>query len=1217
MASAMSVGTVYGLFEVRERVTQIMPRVVRELQQAGTAMTGLGRESILASNGLGRVPPAANDAGNAMSRLASSAGGLKTALASAAGAFAGFLSAHAVLGAVRSVMDKVGGAAIGMNATLETTTLQFTTLMGSADAARAHVQSLFEFAKKTPFETGPIIEASRMLQTFGGAALNTQSTLTLLGDAAAAVNAPINDLGFWVGRLYSNLKGGQPFGEAAMRLQELAVLSPQARQQMEALQKSGADASKVFGVFEQDLKRFTGAMEAQASTWQGVTSTFSDTVNILIGTAFAPLFEAIRDGLRQLNEVLGSDGVAKAVEDFAQTLSQELRAGFLSAGGGAVMFANSLISVLHVVDLAQTAFRALQVVSNRTFEAILNVGRLVVDLALKSVALQRAVNPSAWLFDGWETAARTAQELSAVLEGMAQGFRDHSADAVASSVRWGNSLSHLQARIAGFAKELTSAAQTGAAAVGAAGAGAITAAGAGVRAVGTVAAAVREQLASVAVAIEKAQQAADLRDAKMAMSEFGGELAAVARRFDTVADFATAAAQRIQNVFPREWALQLMNPFGKALSDAQTKGLDLLGTLRNIARAFGDLAAVASGSMSTVLRLLGTAATSASLVGESVGAIKSGWSALKGADGITKSLTKGLASMTAGILGAAAAALQLGAALWDALTKSRAEQTMERIGRDLGLTVTESFAQSIEDRAKQLFGGNRQAARIFSLKGMIDAGGGLTADNFGALIGEFRDLFSMVETGAFTAAQGIQVLDENFKTFADFVTKGGSLARKELLEIIRLSRDMGLNSEAVNAFVNDQLRTALDGFTAFADARSSVVKDLAEARTALDELVKDKAPAAEIEAARRKVTELSQALTALPITAEGALGIGASLAAMFSEGLRQGRPIVDLLREIGPVAEQYAEHFAMAGVTGGEAFEQLRRLAGIASSEISGPAVSAISGLSTALASMHNAGLLNQEMFTGITSQLVSLKAGLEATGVSSGDAMLIMKDGLQTAWELWKDHNYVVDEATKKLLEEAEAAGVVGDEHRTVQEQMLKATLEMRDAVVGLAQVFGVTAVGAVNDFGDAIRNLPDLPSVPDFPDAPVRSPSGAMPDRGMFPDGFTPDLPKHDAGAFVRKDHVAMVHSGEMIGPVSFMSQALEGAFASMRTSGDSDGRGGDTNIYVHAFDAESIERMLADPRKAKAIARSLKTLVAARDGEGMALEAALWSAGKVARR
>jgi hypothetical protein len=188
----------------------------------------------------------------------------------------------------------VVASGIKMNASLETTELQFETLMGSADEARKHVASLFEFAKRTPFETEPIIEASRMLQTFGGDALNTEETLKRVGDAAAAVAAPINELGFWVGRAYSAIQGGQPFGEAAMRLQELAVLTPEARAEMEKLQASGASAAEVWAVFEKNLDKFNGAMEKQAGTWSGIMSTISDIFQIESARIMEPMFKAFK-----------------------------------------------------------------------------------------------------------------------------------------------------------------------------------------------------------------------------------------------------------------------------------------------------------------------------------------------------------------------------------------------------------------------------------------------------------------------------------------------------------------------------------------------------------------------------------------------------------------------------------------------------------------------------------------------------------------------------------------------------------------------------------------------------------------------------------------------------------------------------------------------------------------------------------------------------------
>ena len=70
----------------------------------------------------------------------------------------GRVAMGAALGGIAVVggaLGLAGGAAIGMNSDLETSTLQFETLMGDADKAAEHVASLFDFAAKTPFETGP------------------------------------------------------------------------------------------------------------------------------------------------------------------------------------------------------------------------------------------------------------------------------------------------------------------------------------------------------------------------------------------------------------------------------------------------------------------------------------------------------------------------------------------------------------------------------------------------------------------------------------------------------------------------------------------------------------------------------------------------------------------------------------------------------------------------------------------------------------------------------------------------------------------------------------------------------------------------------------------------------------------------------------------------------------------------------------------------------
>ena len=316
-------------------------------------------------------------------------GALGSFLKTAGATMAGFVGAAVIMRGLGAAFRFTKEAAFGMNATLETTTLQFTTLMGDAQRAEEHVASLFEFAKRTPFETGPIIEASRMMQTFGGEALNTKENLTILGDAAAATGAPINELGFWVGRMFAALKGGQPFGEAAQRLQELAVLTPEARQQMEALQKAGASATDIFDSFKGSLETFTGGMGKMASTWQGVTSTFKDTVVILIAQAFQPLFETARDALGMINRAMGMEGF----EGTMVRVREAVAAHIPPATTILTNFLNVVGGFTRAADMVQTFWTMLILGANRGGEAMGNLGILILETTQRLINLASALDP--------------------------------------------------------------------------------------------------------------------------------------------------------------------------------------------------------------------------------------------------------------------------------------------------------------------------------------------------------------------------------------------------------------------------------------------------------------------------------------------------------------------------------------------------------------------------------------------------------------------------------------------------------------------------------------------------------------------------------------------------------------------------------------------------------------------------------------------------------
>lgn len=233
-------------------------------------------------------------------------GAAKTAL--------GFGTAMVGLNAGAAAFGLIKGGAIDMNAQLEKSTLQFETLMGDSDKAREHVEGLFDFAAKTPFETGPIIEASRIMETFGGAALNTKDNLTLFGDAAAATGGSINEVGFWMSRAYADIQAGRPFGEAAMRLAELGVVTPQTRSKLEDLQKTGASGEQVWDTLTGALGRFDGAMAKQADTFDGQMATLMDGINMFLAKGLRPLFDGLKGLIRWLNEVMSSPGFNGAME---------------------------------------------------------------------------------------------------------------------------------------------------------------------------------------------------------------------------------------------------------------------------------------------------------------------------------------------------------------------------------------------------------------------------------------------------------------------------------------------------------------------------------------------------------------------------------------------------------------------------------------------------------------------------------------------------------------------------------------------------------------------------------------------------------------------------------------------------------------------------------------------------------------------------------------
>jgi hypothetical protein len=220
-----------------------------------------------------------------MGKLATSNLAFGAALAAAA---AGAVALAAGLAFIKDASTKAAG--------IESLTMQFETLLGSAGKAKERMEEIKKFAASTPFEVANLSETSKLLQTLGGDLLATGDGLRMVGDAASIAGQPIQEVGLHVGRLFNAITSGTSAGEAIARLQELGLMTGKVKLQFEALaaaQKKGEKPiltqTQAMTLLQGVFAKTAGAMERLSMTTEGKLSNMKDAVDNLkvsFGTGF-------------------------------------------------------------------------------------------------------------------------------------------------------------------------------------------------------------------------------------------------------------------------------------------------------------------------------------------------------------------------------------------------------------------------------------------------------------------------------------------------------------------------------------------------------------------------------------------------------------------------------------------------------------------------------------------------------------------------------------------------------------------------------------------------------------------------------------------------------------------------------------------------------------------------------------------------------------------
>lgn len=243
----------------------------------------------------------------------------------------------------------VGKMALDSAAQMETLNAQFTTMLGSAEAAKIMMEDMNSFAARTPFETMDVASAGSILMGFQVPAGQVMDTLDMLGNVAGANSQKFQSLALVYGQVQSagRLMGGDLLQLINAGFNPLQVISKQTGRSMVQLKKDMEDgrisAEMVTAAFKQATSKggmFYNNLANQAKTWQGVTSTAIDNFKMSLTDAilpFMPLLKAIVAALGTIDlspivaqfagMATGGEDLAAVVVDLANTLVQLVAAG--------------------------------------------------------------------------------------------------------------------------------------------------------------------------------------------------------------------------------------------------------------------------------------------------------------------------------------------------------------------------------------------------------------------------------------------------------------------------------------------------------------------------------------------------------------------------------------------------------------------------------------------------------------------------------------------------------------------------------------------------------------------------------------------------------------------------------------------------------------------------------------------------------------------------
>lgn len=299
-----------------------------------------------------------------------------------------FTAIGAAAGTALAVIGKVG---VGYNAQMEEYTTNFTTMLGSQEAAIKKVEALKVMAAKTPFGMEDLASGTQTLLAFGIESDRTMDILRQIGDVSLGNKDKFSSLTLAFAQMSS---AGRLMGQDLLQMvnagfNPLQVISEQTGESMADLKKkmeegaiSAEMVAQAFAIATSEGGKFYNGMEAASKTLTGQWSTLKDDAAAAAGAMLQPFNDVLSSQVLpniialvgDLTENLSSSQMQGAMTKIAQGFGKIIQAGaelisailppLITVISGVVSAMEALVPVMGVVGAAFLAYKAYTFVAN-------------------------------------------------------------------------------------------------------------------------------------------------------------------------------------------------------------------------------------------------------------------------------------------------------------------------------------------------------------------------------------------------------------------------------------------------------------------------------------------------------------------------------------------------------------------------------------------------------------------------------------------------------------------------------------------------------------------------------------------------------------------------------------------------------------------------------------------------------------------------------------